>query len=204
MGCKFGSTLIDGTSFFNLTRCFRSLPHVVLGLDFQWSVSDLKIFACSEPTLGVLPLSVSSVPELVYALLKKHNSGWREAWGFFLLDDSIDLWVLFNALHGYTSLASFAIWGLPYGSGIFRIGVCHTTGIQGNGIPAPTLVLLKYRVPAYRGCWFTGKLGLNTFSWLSAQNRVSLLYKLSLYCGAFLAKSFDGNGSEAQRIKFCI
>lgn len=125
MGCKFGSTLIDGTSFFNLTRCFRSLPHVVLGLDFQWSVSDLKIFACSEPTLGVLPLSVSSVPELVYALLKKHNSGWREAWGFFLLDDSIDLWVLFNALHGYTSLASFAIWGLPYGSGIFRIGVCH-------------------------------------------------------------------------------
>lgn len=34
--------------------------------------------------------------------------------------------------------------------------------------------------------------------------RVSLLYQLSFYCGAVLAKSLDGNRFEAQRIWSCM
>lgn len=79
-----------------------------------------------------------------------------------------------------------------------------TTGIQENAIPAPTLVLLKHRVPAHRGCWFPGKLGPNTSYRLSAQNKSIVVLSALIHCSAFLAKSLDGNRSEAQRIWSCM
>lgn len=78
-----------------------------------------------------------------------------------------------------------------------------TTGIQGNAILVLTLVLLKCR---YQHTKAVGSLENWDLTLLTdCRHKIEYrCFKLSLYCGAFLAKSFDGNGSEAQRIRFCI
>lgn len=197
--------------FFNLTRCFISLLQCRFGFGFPVEGIWSQEFCLPRAPTWCAPI-VSLMPEPVSFFFL---SEWREDCGLFVPfcepwifkvskdeeSNSItqqaceySLMLCAGVLHWASSAMGSAIWLEDVCIGLSQLAFKKMLCLH------LTLVLLMYQVPAYRGCWFVGKLGPNTSYWLSAQNRVSLFYQLSLCCGAFLAKSLDGNRSEAQRV----